>query len=105
MLVPPGDDTSSDTTQLAAAAAIVSNAYMEIPQCDGESTTDSERLNPTLLTRQVGDQNSRVWLNGEFRTPLYTQTQCEASQSPPDSVENEISDSDPVFSGSDEEEA
>ena len=105
MLVPPGDDTSPDTTQLAAAAAIVSNAYMEIPQCDGESTTDSERLNPTLLTRQVGDQNSRVWLNGEFCTPLYTQTQCEASQSPPDSIENEISDSDPVFSGSDEEEA
>ena len=106
MLVPPEEDTSSDPAQLAAAAAIVSNANMETLSAESDpESSESERLNSTLLTRQGGDQISHVWINGEFRTRLYTQLESKTIESPQDSLEDEISDSDPAMSGTDDEEA
>ena len=46
---------------------------------------------------------SRVWLNGEFCTKPWTQTRCKASESPPDQVENEVSDLEPDLSDSESE--
>ena len=51
-----------------------------------------ERLQPSLVTRQGGELTSRVWLNGEFRTKPWTQMVPEATQSPPDLIEDEVSD-------------
>ena len=105
MLVPPEEDTASDPAQLAAAATIVSNANMETLSAESDSESlESERLNSTLLTRQSGDQTSHVWINGEFRTRLYTQSESKTIESPQDSLEDEISDSDPAMSGTDDEE-
>ena len=42
----------------------------------------------------------QVWLNGEFRTKLWTQTMSKASESPPDQIENEVSDLKPDLSDS-----
>ena len=51
MLVPPEEDTASDPAQLAATAAIVSNANMETLSAESDSKSlESERLNSTLLT-------------------------------------------------------
>ena len=106
MLVPPEEDTASDPTQLAAAAAIVSNANMETLSAESDpESSESERLSSTLLTRQSGDQTSHVWINGEFRTKLYTQSESKTPESPQDPFEDEISDSDPAMSGTDDDEA
>ena len=106
MLVPPEEDTASDPAQLAAAAAIVSNANMETLSAENDpESLESERLNSTLLTQQSGGQTSHVWINGEFRTRLYTQSESKTIESPQDSLEDEISDSDPAMSGTDDEEA
>ena len=35
---------------------------------------------------------SRVWLNGKFRTKPWTQAVPEAAQSPPDLIEDEVSE-------------
>ena len=58
---------------------------------------------PSLVTRQEGDLTSRVWLNGEFRTKPWTQTKSEVPESPPDQVENGVSDIESEFSGSESE--
>ena len=47
---------------------------------------------PSLLTRQEGDMTSRVWLNGEFCTKPWTQMMSRAPESPPDQLEDEVSD-------------
>ena len=47
---------------------------------------------PSLVTQQEGDMTSRVWLNGEFCTKPWTQTKSKAPESPPDQIENEVSD-------------
>ena len=41
--------------------------------------------------------------NGEFRTQLFTQVESEATESPQDSVENDVSDPKPVSTDSEEE--
>ena len=105
MLVPPEDDTPQDPTQLKVVAAIVLNANMGTILYDGESDcSDSSMSLPSLLTRQGVDKIPHVWLNGEFRTQLFTQIQSEATQSPQDSVENNVSDLEPVSTDLDEEE-
>ena len=50
------------------------------------------RLQPSLVTQQGGEPTSWVWLNGEFHTKPWTQTVPGAIQSPPDLIEDEISD-------------
>ena len=40
---------------------------------------------------------SRVWLNGEFRMKPWTQTVSKATQSPPDLIEDEVSEPESAF--------
>ena len=54
--------------------------------------------------QQGVDKIPHVWLNGKFRTQLFTQVKSEATESPQDSVENDVSDPKPVSTDSDEEE-
>ena len=61
------------------------------------------RLQPSLVTRQGGELTSQVWLNGEFRTKPWTQTVPGAIQSPPDLIEDEVSDPELALSGSEPE--
>ena len=98
MLVPPGDDTPQDPAQLKVVAAIILNAKIGTVLYDGESDCSLS----SLLTQQGVDKIPHVWLNGEFRTQLFTQVESEATQSPPDLVENDVSDPEPVSTDSDD---
>ena len=62
-----------------------------------------ERLQPSSVTQQGGELTSRVWLNGEFHTRPWTQTVPEATQSPPDLIEDEVSDPESALSDSEPE--
>ena len=112
MLVPSEDDTASDPTQLSVLAAKVLNACMgtlldevEDEDVDSDSESTSETFKPSLVTSQVGDTIPHVWRNGEFCIQLYTQTEDMATESPPDLPEDDVSDTEPVSSGSEGEEA
>ena len=105
MPVPPGDDTPQDPAQLKVGVAIVLNANIGTILHDVEADcSDSSTYLPSLLTRQGVDKIPHVWLNGEFPTQLLTQIESEATQSPQDSVENDVSDPEPVSTDSDDEE-
>ena len=97
--------TNEDDTvipgQQAQAEVIptISNATLEA-SVDGEG---SFKPLPSLVTRQEGDMTSGVWLNGEFHTKPWTQTMSKASESPPDQIENEVSDLEPDLSDSESE--
>ena len=58
---------------------------------------------PSLVTRQGGEPTSQVWLNGKFCTKPWTQMLPVAIQSPPDLIENEVSDSESALSDSEAE--
>ena len=112
MLVPSKDDTASDTTQLLASAAIVLNTCMgtlldEVDDGDVASEEEAapESVTPSLLTYQGGGPIPHVWLNGEFRTQLYTQMESKAVESQPESIVDDVSDTEPVSSGLEDEEA
>ena len=62
-----------------------------------------EKLQPSLVTQQGGGPTSRVWLNGEFRMKPWTQTVPEATQSPPDLIEDEVSEPESAWSNSESE--
>ena len=88
ILVPSEDDTTSNSTQLLALAAIVLNAFMgtllnEMDEGDVASEDEAAPapVTPSLLTRQGGDPIPHVWLNGEFCTQLYTQMESTAVES------------------------
>ena len=105
MLVPPGNDMPQDPTQLKVAAAIILNANIGTILYDGESDcSDSGTSLPSLLTQQGVDKIPHVWLNGEFRKQLFTQIKSEATESPQDLVENDVSDPELVSTDSDKEE-
>ena len=92
MLVPPEDDPPQDTVQLKVVAAIVLNANIGTILSNLDSSSkESGQVQPSLLTRQGGDSIPRIWLNGEFRTQLWTQSESGAIQSPPDRIEEEVS--------------
>ena len=79
---------------------IVSNATLE---AFSAGTGSLEKLLPSLVTRQGGDMTSQVWLNGEFRMKPWTQTVPEAAQSPPDLIEDEVSEPESECSDSEPE--
>ena len=92
------DDTVIPGQQAQAKVTpTISNATLEA-SVDGKGSFEPL---PSLVTRQEGDTTSRVWLNGEFRTKPWTQT-ClsKAPGSPPDQIEDEISDLEPDLSDS-----
>ena len=111
MFVPSEDDTTSDTMQLLVSAAIVLNACMgtlldEMDDGDVPSETEvtPESVTLSLLTRQGGGPIPHVWLNGEFCTQLYTQMESKAVESQPESIVDDVSDTELVSSGSEDEE-
>ena len=58
---------------------------------------------PSLVTQQGGELTSQVWLNGKFHTKPWTQTLPGAIQSPPDLIEDEVSDPESALSDSEAE--
>ena len=62
-----------------------------------------ERLQPSLVTQQGGELTSQVWLNDEFCTKPWTQMVPGATQSPPDLIEDEVSDPELALSDSEPE--
>ena len=101
LLLVTNEDASDIPGQAQAKATpTVSNAT---PKAFSAEISSLEKLRPSLVTRQGGDMTSQVWLNGEFRTKPWTQTVPEATQSPPDLIEDEVSEPESAFSDSEPE--
>ena len=96
------DEDASDIPGQAQAKATptVSNAT---PEAFSAGVSLLEKLQPSLVTRQGGGPTSQVWLNGEFCTKPWTQTVPEATQSPPDLIEDEVSGPESAWSDSNSE--
>ena len=96
LLLVTNEDASDIPGQAQAKATpTVSNAT---PEAFSAGISSLEKPRPSFVTPQGGDQTSRVWLNGEFRTKPWTQTLSEATQSPPDLIEAEVSEPELVLS-------
>ena len=75
----------------------VSNAT---PEAFSAGISSLEKLLPSLVTQQGDDMTSQVWLNRKFCMKPWTQTVPEATQSPPDLIEDEVSEPESAFSDS-----
>ena len=101
LLLVTNEDASDIPGQAQAKVTpTVSNAT---PEAFSAGISSLEKLRPSLVTRQGGDMTSQVWLNGEFPTKPWTQTVPEATQSPPDLIEDEVSEPESAFSDSEPE--
>ena len=101
LLLVTNEDASSIPGQAQAKATpIVSNAT---PEAFSAGTSLLEKLQQSLVTRQGGDMTSQVWLNGEFHMKPWTQTVPEATQSPAELIEDEVSEPELEFSDSEPE--
>ena len=90
ILLVTNEDASDIPGQAQAEVTpTVSNAT---PEAFSAGVVLPERLQPSLVTQQGGELTSRVWLNGKFCTKPWTQTVPTATQSPPDLIEDEVSD-------------
>ena len=83
----------------AKVSPVVSNAT---PEAAVEDEGPSGPL-PSLLTQQEGEMTSQVWLNGEFHMKPWTQMTSRAPESPPDQLEDEVSDLESGMSDSESE--
>ena len=97
--------TNEDASDIPGQAQVkatptVSNAT---PEAFSAGVSLLEKLQPSLVTRQGGGPTSRVWLNGEFRTKPWTQMVPEATQSPLDLIEDEVSEPESTLSDSEPE--
>ena len=101
LLVTNEDDTVIPGQRAEAKVTpTISNATLEA-SVDGKGLFEPL---PSLVTRQEGDTTSWVWLNGEFSTKPWTQTGLsKAPESPPDQIEDEVSDLEPDLSNSEPE--
>ena len=101
LLLITNEDASSKSGQAQAKVTpIVSNAT---PVAFSAGTGSLEKLLPSVVTRQGGDMTSWVWLNGKFHTKPWTQMVPEATQSPPDLIEDEVSEPESEYSDSEPE--
>ena len=100
LLVTDEDASSIPGQAQAKVTPIVSNAT---PEAFSAGTSSLEKLLPSLVTQQGCDMTSWVWLNGEFHMKPWTQTVPEATQSPPDLIEDEVSEPESEFSNSEPE--
>ena len=89
LLITDEDASSIPGQAQAKATPIVLNATLE---AFSVGTGSLKKLLPSLVTRQGGDMTSWVWLNAEFHMKPWTQTVPEATQSPPDLIEDEVSE-------------
>ena len=94
--------TNEDASDIAdqAQAKVTLTVLNAIPEAFSAGVSFLEKLQPSLVTRQGGGPTSWVWLNGEFRMKPWTQTVPEATQSPPDLIEDEISEPESAWSNS-----
>ena len=101
LLLVANEDASNIPGQAQAKVTpTVSNAT---PEAFSAEVGLLERLKPSLVTRQGGELTSQMWLNGKFRTKPWTQTVPGATQSPPDLIEDEVSDPELALSDSEPE--
>ena len=101
LLLVTNEDASSIPGQAQAKVTpIVLNAT---PEAFSAGTSLLEKLQPSLVTRQGGNMTSWVWLNGKFHMKPWTQTVPEATQSPLDLIEDEVSEPESEFSDSEPE--
>ena len=101
LLLVTNEDASDISGQAQAKVTpTVSNAT---PEAFSAGISSLEKLQPSLVPRQGGDLTSRVWLNGKFRTKPWTQTMPEATQSPLDLIEDEVSEPELALSDSEPE--
>ena len=101
LLLVTNEDASNIPGQAQAKVTpTVSNAT---PEAFSAGVGLLERLQPSLMTRQGGELTSWVWLNGEFHTKPWTQTVPGTTQSPPDLIEDEVSDPELALSDSEPE--
>ena len=100
LLVTDEDASSIPGQAQAKATPIISNATLET---FSTGTGSLEKLLPSLVTQQGGDMTSQVRLNGEFRMKPWTQTVAEATQSPPDLIEDKVSEPESEFSNFEQE--
>ena len=100
LLVTKEDASDIPGQAQAKATPTVSNAT---PEAFSAGISSLEKLRPSLVTQQGGDMTSWVWLNGKFRTKPWTQTVPEATQRPPDLIEDEVSEPESAFSDSEPE--
>ena len=100
MLVTNEDASDIPGQAQAKATPTVLNAT---PEAFSAGVSLLEKLQPCLVTQQGGGLTSRVWLNGKFRTKPWTQTVPEVTQSPPDLIEDEVSESELALSDSEPE--
>ena len=101
LLLVTNEDASDIPGQ--AQAEVTPTVLNATPEAFSAGVSLLERLQPSLVTRQGGDLTSRVWLNGHFRTKPWTQTVPGATQSPPDLIEDEVSDPESALSDSEPE--
>ena len=101
LLLVTNEDASDIPGQ--AQAEVTPTVLNATPEAFSAGVGLLERLQPSLVTRQGGELTSRVWLNGEFRTKPWTQTVPEATQSPPDLIEDEVLDPESALSDSEPE--
>ena len=100
LLLVTNEDTSDIPGQAQAEATpTVSNATLEA----FSAGVGSLGPQPSLVTQQGGELTSQVWLNGEFHTKPWTQSVPGAIQSPPDLIEDEVSDPESTLSDSEAE--
>ena len=100
LLVTDEDASSIPGQAQAKVTPIVSNAT---PEAFSAGTSLLEKLPPSLVTQKGGNMTSGVWLNGKFRMKPWTQTVLEATQSPLDLIEDEVSESESELSDSEPE--
>ena len=100
LLLVTNEDASDIPGQAQAEATpTVSNATPEA----FSGRVNSLGPRPSLVTQQGGEPTSRVWLNGKFHTKPWMQMLPDAIQSPPDLIEDEVSDPESALSDSEPE--
>ena len=101
LLLVTNEDASDIPGQAQAKATpTVSNTT---PEAFSAGISSLEKLRPSLVTWQGGDITSWVWLNGKFCMKPWTQMVPKATQSPPDLIEDEVSEPESAFSDSEPE--
>ena len=101
LLLVANEDASDIPGQAQAEVTpTVSNATLE---ASSAGVSLLEKLQPPLVTQQGGGPTSRVWLNGKFLIKSWTQMVLEATQSPPDLIEDEVSEPESALSDSEPE--
>ena len=101
LLLVTNEDASDIPGQ--AQAKVTPTVLNATPEASSAGVSLLEKLQPSLVTRQGGGPTSWMLLNGEFGTKPWTQMVPEATQSPPDLIEDEVSEPELALSDSEPE--